>query len=271
MDFLVRGHIKREAGSCCKRSLVSYFWAHLCWIHFSASPYAVLSCRKTKFCRPALFPLCSCVSLFKSGFDRSWRSLEYRRKGEIWYFLPFLQGFPGALATLPWLQLLPGDPGPWTPSAWAPFFVSPTRSCWFVGCPLWGVGSIYFSCYKYTESLLFACLDPDRYINTLVCLACFSLSVSFFSTVSPLPSPPVMSGMLYVHNVTYTYILHHLIREYVKDININLVPCKIRLYFLWLCCHLTGKNRNVWYSLNLCLDFFKYITEKMQRLSDHRK
>ena len=74
--------------------------AYICWTHFSVFPYSGLSYRKTELCKP-LLPLSSYVSLFTSEFVRYWWRLEYMRKGEIQRFLLFIQGFPGALATLP--------------------------------------------------------------------------------------------------------------------------------------------------------------------------
>lgn len=74
--------------------------AYICWTHFSIFTCAALSYRKTELCKP-LLPLCSYVSLFTSEFVRYWWRLEYMRKGEIRHFLLFIQGFPGALATLP--------------------------------------------------------------------------------------------------------------------------------------------------------------------------
>ena len=175
MNFLIRGHIKWEAGSCSSRSLIQPIFAG----SISLFPYATLSYRKTGLCRP-LLPLWSCVSFFMSEFERFWWRLEYKRKGKIQYFLPLLQGFPRALATLP-ASTLPGEPKTWNPSAWPPFFVSSTRCCQFIGCLLWEVRSIYFSCYKYNEhkeSLLFACLGLYTHISVLVRL--FDLLLSLF-------------------------------------------------------------------------------------------
>lgn len=80
MDFLVCGHIKREAGSCSKRSLVSCFSAHLCWIHFSASLYAALSYRKTKFCSHCA-PVSACLSLCLTGPGEGWNIGERGKSG----------------------------------------------------------------------------------------------------------------------------------------------------------------------------------------------
>ena len=73
----------------------------------------------------------------------------------------------------------------------------------------------------------------DISANILLCLASFSPSPSlsrlFFHCISPLTLPPLMPRTLHVHNGN---LFHYLIREYVRDININLVPCKISLYLI---------------------------------------
>lgn len=103
------------------------------------------------------------------------------------------------------LRFLPGEPKTRNPSAWPPFFVSPTHCCQFLGCLLWELRSIYFSCYKYNkhnESILFAYLRLFRHIHVLVRLFDQLLS---FSIVFLLPSPSLMSVMLSVHSVTVKF------------------------------------------------------------------